>query len=74
MQNIDGAIKHLKDHQEYPASKQDLMEACNGLSDFSDVDKKWFSKHLSDRTYKSAEEVMEKLGWDKKDSFSYAAA
>lgn len=62
MQNIQGTIDHLKTHQKYPATKAELVAECDGLSDFSDEDKKEFAAKLPDRTYNSAEEVMKVLG------------
>ena len=61
MQNTAGAIAHLKTHQTYPATKTDLVAACNGLSDFSEEDKKMFSDTLPEGTYNSAEDVMKAL-------------
>lgn len=62
MQNKQGAIDHLKAHQTYPANKAELMQACNDLSDFSAEDKQWFSDHLPEGTYNSADEVVKVLG------------
>lgn len=61
MQNTAGAIAHLKTHQTYPATKADLVAACNGLSDFSEEDKKMFSDTLPEGTYNTAEDVMKAL-------------
>ena len=61
MQNTKGTMDHLRDHQKYPATKGELVEACNKLSDFSDRDKKEFTDKLPDRTYNSAEEVIRAL-------------
>ena len=66
MDNKKGAIEHLKEHQEYPATKEELAASCNGLADFSEEDKKWFISHLEDKTYKSVDEVLEALHLDKK--------
>lgn len=66
MDNIPGAMEHLETHQTYPATKDELVKACNGLSDFSSEDKKWFMDHLQDKTYNSAQEVMDTLGLSKK--------
>jgi hypothetical protein len=63
MEKKSAAIKHLKAHQTYPATKTDLMKACNNLSDFSEKDKKWFSEHLPNKTYNSAQDVIAELGW-----------
>jgi len=62
MENTQGTIDHLRNHQEYPASKADLVAACNNLSDFSEVDKAEFESKLSDQTYNSADEVVAALG------------
>jgi len=62
MQNQAGAIAHLKTHQTYPATKADLVAACNNLSDFSEEDKKSFSQNLPEGTYNTAEDVMKALG------------
>ncbi len=62
MQNVQGTIDHLKNHQTYPASYAQLIKECDDLSDFSDKDKKWFKKNLVKKTYKSADEVITALG------------
>jgi len=51
-------LEHLKNHVEYPATKNDIVTACNNLSDVPQADKDWFEKNLPDRTYKNAEEVL----------------
>ncbi len=56
------AIDHLKNHQKYPATYNDLIKECNDLSDFTAEDKEWFKKHLAKMTYKSADEVIKTLG------------
>ena len=62
MQNKDGAIDHLKNHQKYPATKDELLAECDNLSDFSEEDKKWFMENLAEGTYNSAEEAIKALG------------
>lgn len=64
MKNKKGAVEHLKEHQEYPATKEDLVAACNGLADFSEEDKEWFISHLTDKSYESAEEVIKAIHLD----------
>ncbi len=61
MKDTKGAIHHLRDHQEYPATKEEMVAECDNLSDFSDEDKKWFTDNLPDRTYKSADEAIDVL-------------
>ncbi|MBI2021800.1 hypothetical protein HYS93_02890 [Candidatus Daviesbacteria bacterium] len=63
VQDIANAISHLKTHQKYPASKAELVAECQNLSDFSEEDKKWYEENLPDREYKSANEVIDTLGW-----------
>lgn len=65
MNDIKNGLAHLKDHQTYPATKMELVEACNKLSDFSKEDKQWFMENLPDGTYESADEVIMALGWKK---------
>ncbi|MBI2032970.1 MAG: hypothetical protein HYT10_00680 [Candidatus Levybacteria bacterium] len=64
------AMEHLQNHQSYPATKAELVAECNNLSDFSAEDKKWFEENLTERTYNSSEDVMNALGWGKKDTMS----
>lgn len=62
MQNIGNVVSHLKSHQKYPATKAELVAECDGLSDFSEEDKKEFSSKLPGGTYNSANDVIEALG------------
>lgn len=63
---MKNAKMHLQQHIAYPATKQELVAACNKMEDFSMEDKKWFEEHLPEGKYKSAEEVMSALGMDQK--------
>lgn len=63
MQDMANAKMHLRDHVKYPATKADLVAACNNLSDFSAEDKKEFSDKLPEGTYNSAEEVEAAVQW-----------
>ena len=38
MQKSEEVMSHLKDHQKYPATKEELGAACGNLSDFSEED------------------------------------
>ena len=60
--NIEKIKEHLKDHQTYPATKEDLMAECNDLADFSKSDKEWFAEKLPDGVYESPGEVLMALG------------
>lgn len=61
MGELQRSVEHLREHQDYPATKDELVTACNNLSDFSVADKKWFSDKLPKGTYKSAGDVMKAL-------------
>ena len=63
MQNQAAAVDHIKSHTNYPASKQDLVQACNNMSDFSEEDKEWFASNLPEGQYSSSDDVMKALGW-----------
>ena len=52
---------HLKQHQTYPATRAELLAACNGLTEFNDGEKAWFAAHLPEGTYKSAGAVLKAL-------------
>ncbi len=54
-------ITHIEGHVKYPATKKQLVEACNMMSDVSKADKDWFSRSLPDRTYKNSDEVKKAL-------------
>lgn len=56
----DDVMMHL-DHVDYPATKQELVEACNNMDDVTDEDRKWFIENLPARTFKNADEVKEAL-------------
>ena len=62
MKDLKNASMHLKTHMDYPATKQELVDACNHMSEFSEEDKTWFAEHLPEGTYNSAEEVMRATG------------
>lgn len=63
MQNKQSAMEHLKSHVTYPATKANLVTACNNMSEFSDEDKKEFESGLPEGTYNTAEDVVKALGW-----------
>jgi hypothetical protein len=55
-------MAHLNEHNKWPATKADLVAACNNLSDVNEKDKAWFIAKLPEGTYKSAGEVKKALG------------
>lgn len=64
MQDIPNAMSHLSDHQIWPATKAQLVETCNNLSDFSAEDKAEFMEKLPEGSYNSPEEVGKAVGWE----------
>lgn len=62
MQDQANAMMHLKQHMTCPASRAQLVAACNSLSDFSEEDKKSFEQKLPEGNYNSADEVIAALG------------
>ena len=62
MLNPAGVRDHLRSDQTYPATKAELVAECNRLSEFSAEDKSEFASKLSERTYSSADEVIQAIG------------
>jgi hypothetical protein len=58
---LEAVLMHAKKHVSYPATKKDLVEACNNASDVPIEDRKWFTSNLPEKTYNSASEVVEAL-------------
>jgi len=52
---------HLREHQEYPATRAQLLASCNELLDFSAAEKRWYAARIPEGTYKSADEVLKVL-------------
>jgi hypothetical protein len=52
---------HVKHHVNYPATKEELVNSCNMMSDVSASDKKWFEKTLPEGTYRTTRQVMKFL-------------
>ena len=50
-------MDHLGDHVSYPASKQDIIEACNMMEHVPSEDKEWVIENLPDGMYENAGEV-----------------
>jgi len=58
----EGVKEHVLKHVKYPATRADLIKACNGMADVPQEDKDKFAKKLPDKTYNSPEEVLKALG------------
>ena len=54
--------EHVGTHVDrYPADCNDLVTACNNLSEFTHDEKEWFSKNLPHGTFENAHEVRKAL-------------
>lgn len=53
--------EHVRMHLKYPATKRQLVEACNNMSDIPKADREWFAKSLPEGTYKSPDDVIKAL-------------
>ena len=61
MSVLQAVLMHAKKHVTYPATKKDLVEACNNFSDVPHAEKEWFEQNLPAKTYNSASEVVAAL-------------
>ncbi|MFQ5919007.1 MAG: hypothetical protein ACE5I4_03040 [Thermoplasmata archaeon] len=51
------SLSHLKNHVEYPANAEQVIQACN-MSELPDEDREWFANSLPEKTYHGADEVL----------------
>jgi hypothetical protein len=61
MTNLQEELGHIKNHITYPASKQQVVAACNNMSDVPSEDRTWVSKSLPDQTFRAPEDVVTAL-------------
>jgi hypothetical protein len=59
--SLQEELGHIKNHVKYPASKQQVIEACNNMSDVPSQDKDFVSRSLPDQTYRGPEDVVSAL-------------
>ena len=53
---------HLQSHIMYPASKRTIVESCNQMAHVPASTRMWVEQSLLEGMYKSADEVVMKLG------------
>ncbi len=53
---------HVRSDVMYPASCEQIVNACNNMSEFKTEEKAWFAKALPHGTYKSASDVSKAVG------------
>lgn len=58
---VKNALNHIKNDVNYPANKQDIMQACSGFSEVSKLERDWFDSTLPDRTFNSANDVVQAI-------------
>ena len=58
---LQEVLEHAKKHVKYPTTKKNLVEACNNFSDVPIAEKEWVENNLPEKTYNSANEVVEAL-------------
>ena len=58
---LQAVLEHAKKHVKYPTTKKNLVEACNNFSDVPIAEKEWVENNLPEKTYNSANEVVEAL-------------
>ncbi len=58
MGSFETSLEHLKNHVEYPASREEVVAACNSMSDVPTDDRDWFVNHLPAGNYNNADEVL----------------
>ncbi len=55
---LEASLDHLKNHVEYPADAEQVIQACNNMSDVPGADVEWFSSNLPAGTYNDPTEVI----------------
>lgn len=58
MGSLATSMEHLKHHVEYPASRDEVVAACNDMSDIPSDDRDWFMKSLPAGDYNGPEDVL----------------
>jgi len=61
LKDLETAIEHVRSHMAYPATKDELVQACNRMMDVPEEEREWFRRTLPEGTYKSPEEVLSAL-------------
>ncbi len=61
MTNLKTELEHIKRHINYPASKNQVIQACNNMMDVPSADKEFVTKSLPEQTFKGPEDVVRAL-------------
>ena len=54
--------EHAGQHVEFPATREQLVTACDGVSEVPPDEREWFMANLPEGTYNSSDEVLKALG------------
>ncbi len=54
--------EHIGQDVMYPATCNDIITACSGMSEFSKQEKAWFTENLPHGTFNNADEVKRAVG------------
>jgi Leu/Phe-tRNA-protein transferase len=60
MATLREQLEHVKHHIKYPASRSEVVAACNAMEDLPE-DREWISKNLPEGRYDSPVEVLKAL-------------
>jgi hypothetical protein len=61
MSTLAEELGHLKNHIQYPATRSQVVSACNNMSDAPEADRTWFAANLPEGNYQNAGEVVSAL-------------
>ncbi len=56
-------IEHIKAHNNYPTTRDDIIAACENMSEFTREQKDWFASALPAGTFRNADEVIRAVKW-----------
>jgi hypothetical protein len=54
-------LGHLKKHVMYPATRAQVVAACNNMSHIDTANRDWFTKNLPAGTYRNPAEILSAL-------------
>ncbi len=60
--DVKEVVNHIENDVVYPASKDELVSACDEMSDVPPAEKQWFLNSLPSGIYENAGEVKMMLG------------
>jgi hypothetical protein len=60
--DMQRVAQHLNEHVKYPATRQQILDACAQTKEFTAAEKAWAAAHLPEGTYASADDVLKALG------------